>query len=104
MLMFMNHALQVLLKPIISQLLVEPPASLEEHPNIPSLKDVDQLLVICIGQMAVTAGTDILWKPLNHEVIFRICLPSATFLLILLIGSFGLFECSCMCIVVRCLR
>lgn len=60
--------LQVLLKPIVSQLVVEPPASLEEYASIPSLKEVDDLLVTCVGQMAVTAGTDLLWKPLNHEV------------------------------------
>lgn len=62
--------LQVLLKPIVSQLIVEPPANLEEHVNVPSVDEVDDLLVVCIGQMAVTAGTDLLWKPLNHEVRF----------------------------------
>lgn len=60
--------LQVLLKPIVSQLAAEPPAGLEEHLNVPTVKEVDDLLVVCIGQMAVTAGTDLLWKPLNHEV------------------------------------
>lgn len=60
--------MQVLLKPIVSQLVIDPPASLEENPNIPSVKEVDDLLVLCVGQMAVTAGTDLLWKPLNHEV------------------------------------
>ncbi|KAA8539765.1 hypothetical protein F0562_026457 [Nyssa sinensis] len=62
---------QVLLKPIVSQLAAEPPASLEEYPIIPSVKEVDDLLVVCIGQMAVTAGTDLLWKPLNHEVLMQ---------------------------------
>ncbi|KAG5249529.1 U3 small nucleolar RNA-associated protein and NUC211 domain-containing [Salix suchowensis] len=62
---------QVLLKPIVSQLIVEPPALLEEHPSIPSVKEVDELLIVCIGQMAVTAGTDLLWKPLNHEVLLQ---------------------------------
>lgn len=61
-------SLQVLLKPIVSQLVIEPPASLEEYTSIPSLKEVDDLLVTCVGQMAVSAGTDLLWKPLNHEV------------------------------------
>ena len=61
--------MQVLLKPIVSQLVIEPPTSIEEHPDLPSVKEVDDLLVVCIGQMAVTAGTDLLWKPLNHEVI-----------------------------------
>jgi hypothetical protein len=59
---------QFLLKPIVSQFVIQPPTSLEENPNIPSMKEVDDLLVVCIGRMAVTAGTDLLWKPLNHEV------------------------------------
>ncbi|CAK9135113.1 unnamed protein product [Ilex paraguariensis] len=62
---------QVLLKPIVSLLATDPPTSLEEHPNIPSVQDFDDLLVACIGQMAVTAGTDLLWKPLNHEVLMQ---------------------------------
>ncbi|KAH9678604.1 hypothetical protein KPL71_025786 [Citrus sinensis] len=62
---------QVLLKPIVSQLAAEPPAGLEEHLNVPTVKEVDDLLVVCIGQMAVTAGTDLLWKPLNHEVLMQ---------------------------------
>lgn len=57
------------MKPIVSQIVAEPPASLEEHPYIPSVQEVDDLLVVCIGQMAVSAGSDLLWKPLNHEVI-----------------------------------
>ncbi|KAK6250401.1 hypothetical protein QUC31_007922 [Theobroma cacao] len=63
--------MQVLLKPIVSQLVIEPPTSIEEHPDTPSVKEVDDLLVGCIGQMAVTAGTDLLWKPLNHEVLMQ---------------------------------
>ncbi|GMJ01001.1 hypothetical protein like AT3G06530 [Hibiscus trionum] len=62
---------QVLLKPIVSQLVIEPPTSLEQDPDVPSLEEVDDLLVNCIGQMAVTAGTDLLWKPLNHEVLMQ---------------------------------
>ncbi|XP_015877759.3 uncharacterized protein At3g06530 isoform X1 [Ziziphus jujuba] len=62
---------QILLKPIVSQLVIEPPISVEEHFNIPSVKEVDDLLVVCIGQMAVTAGSDLLWKPLNHEVLMQ---------------------------------
>ncbi|KAL6953442.1 hypothetical protein U1Q18_049731, partial [Sarracenia purpurea var. burkii] len=62
---------QVLLKPIVSQLVVEPPASLEEFTSIPSMEEVDDLLVASVGQMAVTAGTDLLWKPLNHEVLMQ---------------------------------
>ncbi|CAA7017065.1 unnamed protein product [Microthlaspi erraticum] len=62
---------QVLLKPIVSQLVVEPPSSLKEHPNVPSVEEVDELLVSCIGQMAVASGSDLLWKPLNHEVLMQ---------------------------------
>jgi U3 small nucleolar RNA-associated protein 10 len=62
---------QVLLKPIVSQLVVEPPSSLKEHPHVPSVDEVDDLLVSCIGQMAVASGSDLLWKPLNHEVLMQ---------------------------------
>ncbi|KAI9081378.1 hypothetical protein K1719_036641 [Acacia pycnantha] len=62
---------QMLLKPIVSQLVLEPPASLDDTPNMPSVKEVDDLLVVCIGHMAVTAGNDLLWKPLNHEVLMQ---------------------------------
>ncbi|KAL6526925.1 hypothetical protein OROGR_016015 [Orobanche gracilis] len=62
---------QVLLKPLVLQLVVEPPVSIENHPNIPSVKEVDDLLVACITQMAVTAGSDLLWKSLNHEVLMQ---------------------------------
>ncbi|XP_013585533.1 uncharacterized protein At3g06530 isoform X2 [Brassica napus] len=62
---------QVLLKPIVSQLLVEPPSDLKELPNVPSVEEVDELLVTCIGQMAVASGSDLLWKPLNHEVLMQ---------------------------------
>ncbi|KAI7991942.1 Uncharacterized protein LOK49_LG12G02783 [Camellia lanceoleosa] len=61
-------ATQVLLKPIVSQLVAELPASLEEYTSIPSIKEVDDLLVVCVGQMAVTASNELLWKPLNHEL------------------------------------
>ncbi|KAG7581498.1 BP28 C-terminal domain [Arabidopsis suecica] len=62
---------QVLLKPIVSQLVVEPPSSLKEHQHVPSVDEVDELLVSCIGQMAVASGSDLLWKPLNHEVLMQ---------------------------------
>lgn len=71
--------LQILLKPIVAQLVMDPPASLDESMNIPSVKEVDDLLVVCIGQMAVTAGSDLLWKPLNHEVIFMSYIPNFSF-------------------------
>lgn len=53
----------------MSQLVTDPPATLVQNPNVPSVEVVDDLLVACVGQMAVTAGSDLLWKPLNHEVI-----------------------------------
>lgn len=62
---------KVLQKPIVSQLLVELPALLEEHPDIPSVKDVDDLLVVCIGQMAVSVGKDLLCAELNREVLMQ---------------------------------
>ncbi|XP_021845733.2 uncharacterized protein At3g06530 isoform X2 [Spinacia oleracea] len=62
---------ELLLKPIVSQLIVEPPAGIEDHPDIPSLEEVDDILVSCAGQMAVTAGSDLLWKPLNYEVLMQ---------------------------------
>ncbi|XP_047967896.1 uncharacterized protein At3g06530 [Salvia hispanica] len=62
---------QVLLKPLVSQLVVEPPVDIGSHPDVPSIEEVDNLLVACIGQMAVTAGSDLLWKPLNHEVLMQ---------------------------------
>jgi len=58
----------MLLKPIVSQLDLDPPASLDDNMNIPSENEFDDLLVVCIGQMAVRAGSDLLWKPLNLEV------------------------------------
>lgn len=58
----------MLLKPIVSQLVVEPPSDLKEHPRLPSVEEVDELVVLCIGQMGVASGSDLLWKPLNHEV------------------------------------
>lgn len=62
---------QVLLKPIVSQLVTDPPSSLVQYPNVPSVEEVDDLLVECVGRMAVTAGSDLLWKPLNHEVLMQ---------------------------------
>ncbi|XP_042063624.1 uncharacterized protein At3g06530-like [Salvia splendens] len=62
---------QVLLKPLVSQLVVEPPVDIDSHPDVPSIEEVDNSLIACIGQMAVTAGSDLLWKPLNHEVLMQ---------------------------------
>ncbi|KAI3862328.1 hypothetical protein MKX03_036895 [Papaver bracteatum] len=62
---------QTLLKPIVAQLVVEPPSSLQEFPDAPSVEEVNDSLVACLGQMAVTSGSDLLWKPLNHEVLMQ---------------------------------
>ncbi|CAN0862884.1 Uncharacterized protein At3g06530 [Linum grandiflorum] len=62
---------QTLLKPIVSQFCIDPPTSLDKHPGVPSVDEVDDLLVSCAGQMAVTSGSDLLWKPLNHEVLMQ---------------------------------
>ncbi|KAL2550087.1 Uncharacterized protein Fot_11617 [Forsythia ovata] len=50
---------------------MDSPASLELYPDIPSVKEVDDLLVACVGQMAVTAGSLLLWQPLNQEVLMQ---------------------------------
>uniref|UniRef100_R7W4R5 BP28 C-terminal domain-containing protein n=1 Tax=Aegilops tauschii TaxID=37682 RepID=R7W4R5_AEGTA len=62
---------QTLLKPIVSQFVAEPPESLDSVPDAPSVEEVDEILVSCLGQMAVTARSDVLWKPLNHEVLMQ---------------------------------
>ncbi|RZC48060.1 hypothetical protein C5167_040997 [Papaver somniferum] len=62
---------QTLLKPIVAQLVVDPPSSLQEFPDAPSVEEVNDSLVACLGQMAVTSGSDLLWKPLNHEVLMQ---------------------------------
>ncbi|KAG5616550.1 hypothetical protein H5410_016374 [Solanum commersonii] len=56
---------------IVSQLVTDPPVALMQYPNVPSVEEVDDLLVACVGRMAVTAGSDLLWKPLNHEVLMQ---------------------------------
>ncbi|KAG8082909.1 hypothetical protein GUJ93_ZPchr0014g46634 [Zizania palustris] len=62
---------QVLLKPIISQFVMEPSEHLVSVPDALSVEEVDETLVLCLGQMAVTARSDVLWKPLNHEVLMQ---------------------------------
>ncbi|CAN6249618.1 unnamed protein product [Urochloa humidicola] len=62
---------QVLLKPIVSQFVVEPPESIDSVVDATPVEEVDEALVLCLGQMAVTARSDVLWKPLNHEVLMQ---------------------------------
>jgi U3 small nucleolar RNA-associated protein 10 len=69
--------LQTLLKPIVSHFVVQPPESLELVPDAPSVEEVDAILVLCLGQMAVTARSDVLWKPLNYEVGTKHCSTSS---------------------------
>ncbi|KAF6149894.1 hypothetical protein GIB67_008615 [Kingdonia uniflora] len=61
----------VLLEPLVSQLVAEAPACILELTDIPSVKEVDESLVACLGHMAVAAGSDLLWKPLNHDVLMQ---------------------------------
>ncbi|GJP59186.1 hypothetical protein CLOP_g9423 [Closterium sp. NIES-67] len=88
---------QALLEPLTSQIDREPPAgvasivsalSASEVPiaasrpsethmkldpyiaaSIPSISDVDDELVTCLGEMTIAGGSDILWKQLNHQVL-----------------------------------
>ncbi|CAD6260087.1 unnamed protein product [Miscanthus lutarioriparius] len=62
---------QVLLKPIVSQFVVEPPESIESVMDAPSIEEVDENIILCLGQVAVTARSDVLWKPLSHEVLMQ---------------------------------
>ncbi|ONK73498.1 uncharacterized protein A4U43_C04F32240 [Asparagus officinalis] len=62
---------EVLLKPIVSQIVVDPPSSADVLLDMPTVDEVDETLVLCLGQMAVTAHSDVLWKPLNHEVLMQ---------------------------------
>jgi len=65
---------QQLLAPVVSQLLVDAPPGLDssegerEHERIPSLDEMDDSIVSCVSQMALTSGSDLFWKPLNREV------------------------------------
>ncbi|KAI3471008.1 hypothetical protein Pfo_027671 [Paulownia fortunei] len=67
----MWHLRALILSSLHKCFLYDTGMSIENHPNVPSVKEVDDLLVACVGQMAVTAGSDLLWKPLNHEVLMR---------------------------------
>ncbi|KAJ4759194.1 U3 small nucleolar RNA-associated protein 10 [Rhynchospora pubera] len=60
---------EVLLKPIVAQFALEPPLS--SLSDVPTVEEMDESLVLCLGQMAVTAKSDVLWKPLNHEVLMQ---------------------------------
>ncbi|ONM29895.1 ARM repeat superfamily protein [Zea mays] len=48
---------QVLLKPIVSQFVVEPPKSVESVLDAPSIEEVDETIILCLGQMAVLMQT-----------------------------------------------
>lgn len=56
------------MKAVVSQLVMDPPSLLDLHPDIPSVKEVDDLLIACIGQMAVTGRSDLPWEQVNNEV------------------------------------
>ncbi|KAJ3680582.1 hypothetical protein LUZ60_016860 [Juncus effusus] len=60
---------EVLLKPVVAQLALDLPVDLLS--GVPTGEEMDESLVRCLGQMAVTARSDVLWKPLNHEVLMQ---------------------------------
>eukprot|EP00850_Spirogloea_muscicola_P019056 SM000182S03946 [mRNA] locus=s182:129601:144135:- [translate_table: standard] len=71
----------VFLLAIVAQILVEPPAAAlaaaEEGStesqgagrSIPSITEVDDVLVSCLSQLALAAGSDVQWKALNYQVL-----------------------------------
>ncbi|XP_026411093.1 uncharacterized protein At3g06530-like [Papaver somniferum] len=48
----------LLLKPLVRQLAIEPPSSLEEFPDMPCVERVDDSLVACLRQMAISLGSE----------------------------------------------
>eukprot|EP00250_Pteridium_aquilinum_P014753 c22180_g1_i1 orf=112-6567(+) len=64
---------QMLLGPLVEQISVDKryldKAASDSCEWIPTTQDMDNALVSCLGQMAITAGSDLLWKPLNHEIL-----------------------------------
>ncbi|PRQ44163.1 hypothetical protein RchiOBHm_Chr3g0476201 [Rosa chinensis] len=56
-------------KPIVSQLFIEPPVSLEEHVTFRLWKKLMNYWLF-VSFKWLTAGSDLLWKPLNYEVMF----------------------------------
>lgn len=64
---------QQLLGPIVSQILVDAPLDLasaeDEYEKIATVEEMDDTLVSCVSRMALTAGSDLFWKPLNREVL-----------------------------------
>lgn len=68
----MNVLVQQLLGPIVSQILVDAPLDLasaeDEYEKIATVEEMDDTLVSCVSRMALTAGSDLFWKPLNREV------------------------------------
>ena len=65
---------QQLLGPVVSQLLVDAPLGLgspedeNDHEKLTTLDEMDDTVVSCVSQMALTSGSDLFWKPLNREV------------------------------------
>ncbi|BBM97494.1 U3 small nucleolar RNA-associated protein 10 [Marchantia polymorpha subsp. ruderalis] len=60
-----------LLEPVVTQIGVDPPTALSTTKHVPTVSEMDDTIVSCLGQMALTAGSDLLWKPLNHEVLMK---------------------------------
>jgi len=63
---------QQLLGPVVSQLRVDAPPGLagseDEYEKTPTMDEMDDTMVSCLTQMALTSGSDLFWKPLNREV------------------------------------
>ncbi|KAL3702523.1 hypothetical protein R1sor_020545 [Riccia sorocarpa] len=58
-----------LLEPIVTQICADPTSSLSTTDQVPTVEEMDDTIVACLVQMALTAGSDLLWKPLNHQVL-----------------------------------
>ncbi|KMZ72733.1 hypothetical protein ZOSMA_15G00710 [Zostera marina] len=53
------------------QLVADPPTMEDQLSDIPTVEEVDLILVCCLGQMAVAVGSDDIWKQLNHDVLMQ---------------------------------
>lgn len=54
----------------MSQLLVDAPPGLSDSRDqkLTTVEEMDDIIVSCVSQMALTSGSDLFWKPLNREV------------------------------------
>ena len=54
-----------------------PAGQIASASELPSRRDMEVVLVQCLGQMALTSGSDVLWKQLNHQVSSLFCTLSS---------------------------